>query len=211
MKINEIFKSIQGETIYQGLPFLFIRVTGCNLRCRWCDTTYAYEEGREYSITELLRISEDSGCKYIMITGGEPLIHRETPILAGELLKRGYTVLVETNGSIDISILPEKAVKVMDIKCPGSGMADAMRWEHIKYLSPKDEVKFVISDYRDYMWMKNVINRYELLKKCSITVSPAFNILSPQELAEWIIRDSLMVRFQLQIHKYIWNGKERGI
>ncbi len=211
MKINEIFKSIQGETLYQGLPFLFIRVTGCNLRCKWCDTTYAYEEGEEYSVQELLNVIDASRCRYIMITGGEPLIHKETLTLVKELIKKNYTVLIETNGSIDISSLPEKAIKVMDIKCPGSGMDRAMRWENIEYLSSEDEIKFVISDYEDYLWMKDIINKHDLTGRCSITVSPAFNILSPRELAEWIINDSLHVRFQLQIHKYIWNDKKRSI
>lgn len=211
MKINEIFKSIQGETTYQGLPSLFIRTTGCNLRCNWCDTVYAYDEGIDYPVEDLLKIVDKYNCKHVVITGGEPLIQEETPLLVSKLLGKGYTVLLETNGSMDLSLLHPDTVKILDIKCPGSGMSDKMLWDNMDYLSLKDEVKFVISDYGDYTWAKAVVDRFGLSEKCKVLLSPVFQTLSPQDLAQWIIYDNLPFRLQLQIHKYIWNKEQRGI
>lgn len=210
MKINEIFKSIQGETTFQGLPSVFIRTTGCNLRCSWCDTKYAYSEGGDYSIDELLKIVEKFNCQYAVITGGEPLGQKETPVLVEQLINNGYKVLVETNGSMDISVLNPEAFKIMDIKCPSSNMADKILWENIQHLSYHDEVKFIIADYDDYAWAKSVIESYSLSQICTILLSPAFGSLKPELMADWIINDNLSVRMQLQIHKYIWGPDARG-
>lgn len=211
MKINEVFKSIQGETTYQGLPFIFIRTTGCNLRCNWCDTQYAYYDGTEYSVDDLLKIVEKFNCRYVVITGGEPLMQEETPVLVRELIQRGYKVLVETNGSLDISRLHPGAIKIVDIKCPGSGMTERILWENISYLSSHDEVKFVISDYDDYRWTKSVITSRKLSDICPVLLSPASGKLDPSLLAGWIINDHLQARLQLQIHKYIWGPDIRGV
>lgn len=210
MKINEIFKSIQGETTFQGLPSVFIRTTGCNLRCSWCDTKYAYSEGEDYSVDELLKIVEKFNCRYVVITGGEPLEQKETPELIKRLINNGYKVLVETNGSKDISIVDPETFKIVDFKCPSSNMSEKMLWGNVQNLSPHDEVKFVIADYNDYVWAKSVIESYNLSQICTTLLSPAFGSLKPELMAEWIINDNLPVRMQLQIHKYIWGPDARG-
>ncbi len=211
MKINEIFQSIQGETTFQGLPSVFIRSTGCNLRCNWCDTQYAYDDGTDYGVDEILKIIEKYHCKYVVITGGEPLSQKDAPALAEQLIKGGYRVLVETNGSRDISILHPDTIKIVDMKCPGSGMTENILWENMSCLSAHDEVKFVIADYKDYLWAKSVIESYKLTDICTVLISPVFNRLAPESLAKWIISDNLSVRLQLQIHKYIWGSDIRGV
>lgn len=211
LKINEIFKSIQGETTFQGVPSLFIRTTGCNLRCKWCDTEYAYHEGTDHTVEEILKIVDKYSCKYVAITGGEPLIHKETPILAEHLIRSGYKVLVETGGSMDISVLHPDILKIVDIKCPSSGMTEKMFWQNLGHLSKQDEVKFVIADYEDYLWGKSIIETYKLSGMCTILLSPAFGLLDPKVLAAWIINDNLPVRLQLQMHKYIWGPDVKGV
>lgn len=210
MKINEIFKSIQGETTFQGLPSVFIRTTGCNLRCSWCDTTYAYSEGEDYPVDDLLNIVEKFNCRYVVITGGEPLEQEETPLLAEKLIKEGYKVLVETNGSKDTSVLNPETFKIVDFKCPGSSMSEKMLWDNVRHLAAHDEVKFVVADYNDYVWAKSVIVSYNLPQICTTLLSPAYSSLKPELMAEWIINDNLPVRMQLQIHKYIWGPDARG-
>lgn len=211
MKINEIFESIQGETSYAGLPCIFIRVTGCNLRCSYCDTAYAYEDGREMSIDSILRYIARFTSKLICITGGEPLLSGETPVLTEELLKRDYTVLIETNGSCDISTIPQKAVKIMDIKCPDSNMGHFMHWENIKYLSKVDEVKFVLNSREDYEWAKKIIHTYRLTMVANVLLGTVSGTISPRLVVQWILEDGLDVRFQLQLHKYIWEPQTRGV
>jgi len=211
MRVYEIFKSIQGETSYAGTPFIFIRTTGCNLRCRWCDTTYAYDEGEDYSIDEIVRILGKYDCRNVVITGGEPLLQEDTPLLAEYLVKNGYNVFVETNGSINVSGLHPDVIKILDIKCPGSGMAENIEWDNLKVLSSRDEVKFIVADYNDYVWAKSVIESYHLTDVCSVLIAPVFSSLEPKQLAEWIINDSLNVRLQLQLHKYIWGPDARGV
>lgn len=210
MEINEIFKSIQGETTFQGIPSVFIRTTGCNLRCSWCDTKYAYHDGKDYSLDNLLKIIEKFNCRYVVITGGEPLEQEEVPLLVTKLIKDGYNVLVETNGSKDISTLHPSTFRIVDFKCPGSCMTDRMLLENVKHLSSRDEVKFVIADYNDYVWAKSIIETHTLGQICTILLSPAFSQLKPEQMAEWIINDNLPVRMQLQIHKYIWGHDARG-
>lgn len=211
MKINEIFKSIQGETTFQGVPSLFIRTTGCNLRCKWCDTEYAYYEGADHTVEEILRIVDKYSCEYVVITGGEPLIQKETPILVEHLIRSGYKVLVETGGSMDISVLHPDTFKIVDIKCPSSGMTEKMFWQNIGYLSKRDEVKFVVADYEDYLWGRSIIETYKLSDICTILISPAFGLLDPKVLAAWIMNDNLPVRLQLQLHKYIWGPDVKGV
>lgn len=204
MKVNEIFKSIQGESTWQGLPCVFVRLTGCNLRCSYCDTKYAYNEGHEISIGKVVDEVKKYNCSFIEITGGEPLLQEETHKLSNELLNMGYTLLVDTNGSISIESLDSRVIKIMDIKCPGSGMSEQIFWNNLNNLTSKDEVKFVVSDYKDYQWSKNIIKQYSLVDKVNILLSTVFGKLSPKSLAEWILKDNLKVRLQLQLHKYIW-------
>ena len=211
MVINEIFKSIQGESSYAGLPCCFIRLTGCNLKCSYCDTSYAFHDGQEMNISSIISNIDNSGIKLVEITGGEPLLQKETPLLIETLLKKKFSVLVETNGSVDIGIVPSKAVIIMDLKCPGSGMSDRMKWENIEKLSRKDEIKFVIGDRRDYLWAIEKIREYELDKKSHILFSSVCGKLEPKTLVKWRMEDNVNVRFQLQLHKYIWGADAKGV
>ena len=211
MKINEIFKSIQGETSYAGLPCAFVRVTGCNLRCNYCDTTYAYEEGNEMSLSAILECIAGFKTKIVCVTGGEPLSNNDTPFLLEELLVKNYTVLVETNGSYDIRTIPQKAIKIMDIKCPDSKMSHLMNWQNINHLTDLDEVKFIVSSRKDYEWTKDVIRKYSLSEKSNVLIGTAFGAIPPRSVVQWILEDNLDVRFQLQLHKYIWEPHTRGV
>jgi len=208
--VSEIFYSIQGESSYAGYPCGFIRLSGCNLRCTYCDTTYVYENGDLLSIEEIIQKIHSFGSPLVEVTGGEPLLQEETPELVKTLLCENYTVLVETNGTKDISVLPEKAIRIMDIKCPGSGQDHFMDWENISRLRKKDEVKFVLMDEKDYQWAKGIIEKFQLRKKAHILFSPVYGKLSPSDLAEWILRDRLPVRLQIQLHKILWPHIERG-
>lgn len=216
MKVCEIFASIQGESAYAGLPCVFVRLSGCNLRCIYCDTVYARddagdEEIIEMSIEEVIESAHSFGISLIEITGGEPLMQKETPVLVERLLNSGFTVLIETNGSISVKDLDERAIIIMDIKTPASGMFENMDLLNLKYLKAKDEVKFVITGRNDYEWAKNFIKDYRLTDKRSILFSPAYGMLLPSDLAEWIIRDRLPVRLNLQLHKYIYGPDARGV
>ena len=211
MIINEIFKSIQGETSYAGLPCSFIRVTGCNLRCSYCDTTYAYEDGKEMSLSTILESIAGFKTKIVCVTGGEPLSNKDTPLLIKDLLNRNYTVLVETNGSYDIRTIPQKAIKIMDIKCPDSNMSHLMNWQNINHLTDLDEVKFILNSRKDYEWTKDVLHNHSLSEKTNVLIGAAFGAISPRLVVQWILEDNLDVRFQLQIHKYIWEPHTRGV
>jgi 7-carboxy-7-deazaguanine synthase len=211
MKINEVYKSIQGESSYAGRPCVFIRTTYCNLRCAWCDTAYAFYEGTEKTLEEILKTVRGYDCRLVELTGGEPLLQKETPELVSRLLDEGYTVLIETSGSLDISILDPRSVVIMDIKCPGSGMSDQMRWENIASLKPSDEVKFVIKNREDYLWAAEVLRRHRLDRRCTVLFSPVFGEQDPRLLADWIVADGLPVKLQLQLHKYIWDPQARGV
>ena len=204
LKVNEIFYSIQGESTFAGLPFVFIRLTGCNLRCNYCDTTYAYHKGVELSVEEIEDQVYQYDCKFILITGGEPLLQKETAELAQSFIKKGMQVLVETNGTQNIDLLSPPVIRIMDIKCPGSYESEKMDWKNLDRLKPKDEVKFVISTYEDFKWAVSVISKYKLLNKATILFSPAFNTLEPKELAQWLLDIKLPIRLQIQQHKYIW-------
>lgn len=211
MKVCEIFFSIQGESSYAGMPFVFVRLSGCNLRCNFCDTTYAYEEGSEMSIDEVLERVKNFGIKFVEITGGEPLLQKDTLILIKKLLDKKYTVLIETNGSVSIKEVDNRAIVIMDIKTPKSGMFEKMDLENLKYIKEDDEIKFVIMDKEDYEWVKIFIYDYNLLEKCKILLSPAYGILSPEKLSKWILEDRLPLRLNLQIHKYIFGQDKRGV
>ncbi|MEN2993937.1 MAG: radical SAM protein [Thermodesulfovibrio sp.] len=208
MKVCEVFASIQGEGSLSGIPMIFVRLTGCNLRCTYCDTKYAYYEGEEVSISELLKKIHSFPFKYVEITGGEPLLQDETYTLIDELLKTHY-VIIETNGSISIEKVKPEVKIIMDIKTPGSGMSERNYIENLRFLKENDEVKFVLTDRIDYEWAKNFIRNYKIKAK-EILFSPAYGILNPAELAKWIVNDGLSVRLNLQIHKYIF-GDIRGV
>jgi 7-carboxy-7-deazaguanine synthase len=211
LNVSEIFQSIQGESSFAGIPCSFVRLAGCNLRCRYCDTRYAQEGGTEMSLQEVLDRVADLGPELAEITGGEPLVQPETPALAAALLGRGYKVLVETNGSLDISVLPEGVIRIMDIKCPSSGENTQFMWENIWKLNDDDEVKFVISDRHDYEWARGIVRERFGRTKTQVLFSAVFGELPPGHLVEWILQDKLPVRFQLQIHKYIWPHDVRGV
>ncbi len=208
-KVNEIFKSIQGESTYAGLPCTFIRLAGCNLRCTYCDTNYAYYHGKELSDEKIIAKIEEYGVNCVEFTGGEPLLQEKTPPLIKTLLDKGYNVLIETNGSICIGCLDKRLTIIMDVKTPKSGMSERMNLKNLKLLKGNDEIKFVILDESDYIWAKDIISKLNLLNKTrNILMSPAYGILPPKALASWILRDNLPVRLQLQIHKYIWGPEE---
>ena len=211
MKVCEIFTSIQGESSYAGMPCTFIRMTGCNLRCSYCDTTYAYYEGRELSIEEILGQVKRAGINLVEITGGEPLLQREVYPLIKRLIKDDYKVLVETNGSLSIKNVDKKAIIILDIKTPGSGMSDKMDLSNIEIIKHTDEIKFVITSRIDYEWSKRLIDRHTLIDKCHILLSPAYGILPPEDLARWMIEDRLQARLNLQIHKYIFGSDRRRV
>lgn len=200
IKINEIFYSIQGESTYVGMPFIFIRLTGCNLRCIYCDTKYAYYKGNDYKINEILRKLKNWDCKLVEITGGEPLIQREVFNLIDKLIESGYKVLVETNGTVDIGKVNNKAVIIMDIKCPSSGEEDKVLWTNIYKLKSDDEIKFVIADVEDYKWAKDVVYKFNLEDR-KVLFSPVFKRMPSGELENWIREDNLKVKFQPQLHK----------
>ena len=210
--VNEIFKSIQGESSWAGWPCVFVRLTGCGLRCEYCDTTYAYAEGVNFSIGEILAKARSLGGKLVELTGGEPLLQENCPLLAQALLDDGWTVLVETSGALPLDLLPPKAIKIMDLKCPGSGMVERNDWENIARLSQRDEVKFVIRDRADFDWAKEVVQRDDLAKVCKcVLFASVHGELAPSQLAEWILTDNLNVRLQLQLHKYLWPDRQRGV
>ncbi|HBG93292.1 MAG: 7-carboxy-7-deazaguanine synthase [Nitrospirae bacterium GWF2_44_13] len=211
MKICEIFTSIQGESSYAGMPCTFIRLTGCNLRCLYCDTAYAYEEGMELTEAEIISEVELIGVHLVTITGGEPLLQEETFRLTERLIGEGYKVLIETNGTMSIKDIDSRAVIVLDIKTPGSGMWEEMDLSNLDYIKPTDEIKFVITDREDYEWSKDVMHKYNLGSKCQVFFSPAFGILLPESLVKWILEDRLDVRLNLQMHKYIYGSDRRGI
>lgn len=211
MRITELFHSIQGESTFAGLPCTFVRVTGCPLRCTWCDTAYAFYEGREMSVDQILERVGNYECRLVEVTGGEPLHDPEAFELVRRLLDDGYTVLVETSGAIDIRGLDPRAVIIMDLKCPGSGMADRNLWTNLGLLKPSDQVKFVLKDREDYVWARDVLARTGLPQRHAVLCAPVFGELDPKILAEWILEDRLPVRLQLQIHKFVWDPAARGV
>jgi 7-carboxy-7-deazaguanine synthase len=212
MVITEIFKSIQGESTFAGLPCTFIRLTGCNLRCHWCDTAYSFHGGQKMSVEDVLTKVRHFGGKLVEITGGEPLLQNDVYPLTDQLLTEGYQVLIETSGERDISRLPRPAIKVVDVKCPGSGEGGTFCMENLKSLEKKDQLKFVIADENDYAFAREFMSRHKLEGLVNeVILSPVFGKLHPRILSEWILRDGLRVRLGLQIHKFIWDPETRGV
>ena len=211
MRITEIFFSIQGESSHAGKPCVFVRLTGCSLRCVYCDTKYAYAGGREMSLDEVLSAITSYPVKLIEVTGGEPLEQEEVYPLMTSLLDRGYTVMLETGGHVSVDRVPKPVIKIIDIKCPDSHEGHTVRWENIDLVEPYDEFKFVISSRMDYEWSKNIYVERLRHKPNTVLFSPAHDELPAVNLARWILEDGLPVRLQLQIHKYIWGREARGV
>lgn len=211
VKVCEIFTSIQGESSYAGVPCTFIRTTGCNLRCSYCDTVYAYDEGTELSEDEIIDKIRAIGLKTVEITGGEPLLQEGVFPIIKRLIDSGYSVLIETNGSQDIKGIDTRAIIILDIKTPCSGMSDTLMLSNLDLLKPEDEVKFVITNREDYGWAKNFIEEHSLMGRCKVLFSPAFGMLDPRSLSRWIIDDRLDVRLNLQLHKYIYGHDVRSV
>jgi 7-carboxy-7-deazaguanine synthase len=209
--VNEIFYSIQGESTQAGRPCLFVRLTGCNLRCTWCDTVYAFYEGRAASVTDLLQQIDDVGCRFVEITGGEPLLQKEVYSLMQELLRRGYEVAVETGGGVSIEQVPEGVKRIVDIKCPGSGMVERNHWDNLELLREGDELKFVLLDREDYLWAKQEIESRGLAGRCPLLFSPVHGHLEPGRLARWMLKDRSPAQLQIQLHRQLWPDKDRGI
>ncbi|HET9575951.1 MAG TPA: radical SAM protein, partial [Nitrospira sp.] len=186
-------------------------LTGCPLRCTWCDTEYAFYGGTEQAVDDILAKVDSYGCRLVEVTGGEPLAQSDAFPLISTLCDRGYQVLIETSGAIDIASVDRRAHVILDVKCPGSGMTDRMYWPNLNQLTMKDEAKFVLAHRKDYDWSREIIAKYELTTRCSVLMSPVFGSLEPRQLAEWVLADRLPVRFQLQLHKWIWAPDMRGV
>lgn len=211
MRITEIFHSIQGESTYAGQPCVFVRLTGCPLRCTWCDTEYAFYGGQELSDTDILARIRAFDCSLVEVTGGEPLAQPGCFPFISKLCDAGYTVLIETSGAIDITGVDSRAHVILDIKCPGSGMTDRMHWPNVQKLAAKDEAKFVLADRADYDWARDVVTQHDLAHRCTVLFSPVFGALELRHLAEWVLADRLPVRVQTQLHKLIWTPDMRGV
>lgn len=212
LTVNEIFHSIQGESSYAGRPCVFVRLTGCNLRCSWCDTPYAFEEGCRMPVDEVVGAVEAYACPLVEITGGEPLLQPDVYPLMDRLVGGGKTVLLETGGQLDVSAVPAAVVKVVDVKCPGSGEVERNAWSNLQRLAAHDEVKFVIRDRADYEFARGVLRRHRLERRCAaVLLSPVHRVLDPSRLAAWSLEDRLPVRIQIQLHKHLWGDDARGV
>lgn len=207
LRITEIFYSLQGETRRIGLPTVFVRLTGCPLRCGYCDTAYAFTGGQTLALSEILQQVSQHAPHYVTVTGGEPLAQKNCLPLLVALCDAGYEVSLETSGALDISGVDARVMRVVDIKTPGSGEVAKNRWENLPLLTTHDELKFVLCDEADYQWAKGMLDRYRLADKCQISFSPVQGVLSATQLANWILRDHLPVRFQVQLHKILWNNE----
>jgi 7-carboxy-7-deazaguanine synthase len=212
LTINEIFHSIQGESTHAGRPCVFVRLTACDLRCSWCDTPYAFTEGRKMSLDDVVARVEAYDCPLVEVTGGEPLLQQDVYPLMDRLLAAGHTVMIETGGHISIERVPAAVIRVVDVKCPGSGEAEKNDWANLDRLNPHDEVKFVIKDRVDYEFARDVLAGHALADRCAaVLFSPVHGVLEPKTLAEWMLADRLPARLQLQAHKYIWSPDARGV
>jgi 7-carboxy-7-deazaguanine synthase len=209
LRITEIFYSLQGEGNTVGYPTVFVRLTGCPLRCGYCDTSYAFTGGEWMETDDILTAVQQFSTRHVTVTGGEPLAQKNCPDLLKQLCDSGYQVSLETSGALDISVVDDRVIKVMDIKTPGSGELDKNLWTNIQYLQDQDQVKFVITSREDYEWSKKVIEEQALNARCDVLLSPVADALEARQLAEWILQDQLPVRFQIQLHKYLW-GNEPG-
>jgi 7-carboxy-7-deazaguanine synthase len=212
LKINEIYMSVQGESTKAGLTCVFVRLTYCNLRCTYCDTEYAFYEGKEYTVDSVISEVKKYGCRLVEITGGEPLVQdEECRLLMTGLCDENFEVMLETGGSLPIKDIDSRVKIIMDLKCPSSGMMKKNLYDNINYLKPDDELKFVIGSREDYDWTKSIINKYYLEAKCKILLSVVFGKLEPVALVEWMLQDKLNARFQLQMHKFIWQPDTKGV
>ena len=211
LKINEIYYSVQGESTHAGRPCIFIRLTYCNLRCSYCDTEYAFYDGKDMEITDIMSEIKRWDCNLVEVTGGEPLFQDECIDLLNELVNSNYEVMLETGGSLSISNVPKKVIKIVDFKCPSSKMVKKNLWSIVDDLQPHDEVKFVIGNRGDFDWAKDRITEYSLDKICTLLFSPTFGEIDPQQIVEWILAENLPVRMQLQMHKMIWSPEEKGV
>lgn len=212
LTVNEIFHSIQGESTLAGTPCVFVRLAACDLRCRWCDTPYAFHEGRKQSVDDVIAQVEAYGCPTVEITGGEPLLQPDVIPLMSRLLERGYRVMLETGGHRSVAGVPAGVIRIIDIKCPGSGESARNDWSNLSLLTPLDQVKFVLADRADYEFAREVIAREHLADRCgAVLLSPVHGELALKPLAEWILADRLPVRLQVQLHKYIWDPQTRGV
>jgi len=212
LTVNEIFYSIQGESSFSGRPCVFVRLTACDLRCAWCDTAYAFEGGQKTSVEDVIARVDTYGCPLVEITGGEPLLQEDVYPLMGRLLAAGKTVLLETGGHIDISQVPVAVVKVVDVKCPGSGEVRRNDWSNLERLASHDEVKFVIRDRVDYEFARDQVRRHDLVNRCAVVLfSPLHRVLDPAQLATWLLEDHVPARIQVQLHKYLWGDDDRGV
>ena len=212
LRINEIYYSIQGESTWVGLSCVFVRLTFCNLRCNYCDTEYAFYEGKNRTLSEIQNAVATFRCRLVEITGGEPLLQKNVLPLMATLCDSGYAVLLETSGAHDISKVDPRVHRIMDLKTPGSGEVDKNLWSNIDHLTPRDEVKFVMGSREDYEWSRNKVQQYDLPSRChAVLFSPIFGRIDPRQIVEWILADKLNVRFQLQMHKFIWSPTQRGV
>jgi 7-carboxy-7-deazaguanine synthase len=211
LRVNEIFYSLQGESTFAGRPCVLVRLTGCQMRCRWCDSEYAFYEGEWRSVAEVLAEVEGHGCPLVEVTGGEPLLQPGCRTLLRSLCDRGHTVLLETGGGLDVSAVDPRVHRILDVKCPASGEAENNHWPNLALLTARDEVKFVLADEGDYLWAREVLARHRLAERCAVLFSPVWGSLAPAELASWVLRDRLPVRVQLQLHKLLWGATTRGV
>jgi 7-carboxy-7-deazaguanine synthase len=211
LKVNEVFHSIQGESTRAGLPCVFVRLTGCDLRCSWCDTEYAFHEGRSMSVEEVLAEIATYDCRLVEVTGGEPLLQKDAVPLMRELVSRGYEVMLETGGHLPIDGVPEGVVRIVDLKCPGSGEVGRNHWKNLDLLGPADELKLVIRDRADYEWAAEQVSARQLTERCPVLFAPVHDVLDPGDLARWVLDDRLPVRVQTQLHKTLWPGVSRGV
>jgi 7-carboxy-7-deazaguanine synthase len=212
LTINEIFHSIQGESTHAGRPCVFVRLTACDLRCSWCDTTYAFHEGHKMSVDDVLQRVDAYGCDVVEITGGEPLLQKDVYPLMRQLLDGGRTVMLETGGHLSVEDVPDGVIRVIDVKCPGSGESARNHWANLDRLRPTDEIKFVLRDRADYEYAREIVESRRLLGRCAaVLFSPVHGVLDAKALAAWVLEDRLPVRVQLQIHKFIWDATTRGV
>lgn len=211
MRITEIYASIQGETQYAGLPCTLVRTTGCDLRCTYCDSAFAFHGGQDMDPVQILAAVRDLGAPLVLLTGGEPMLQREIGQLAGILLAAGYRVMIETSGAHPVDSLPSEVVRIVDVKTPGSGESARVRWEVLDGLRAQDAVKFVLTSEADYRWAAEVVRSRKLDQRTEVLMSPSHGALDPQELVAWMLRDRLRVRLNLQLHKYIWSPDARGV
>jgi 7-carboxy-7-deazaguanine synthase len=212
LTVFEIYPSIQGESTHVGRPCVFVRLAACDLRCAWCDTPYAFTGGRKMSVDEVLARVAELRVPLVELTGGEPLLQKDAVPLMARLVEAGHEVLLETGGHLSIAGVPEPVVRIVDVKCPGSGEASKMHWPNLEGLRPRDEVKFVVADRADYEYARDVAERHRLAGRvAAVLFSPVHGVLDPRQLAAWILEDQLSVRLQLQQHKYIWSPETRGV